>query len=386
MNQSILAERTQLPRDLWQAPDPHSARNNDDRLMLRALALAANGIHPHPNPRVGCVIVNDGNVVGEGWHRYAGESHAEIIALERAQGRTKGATMYVTLEPCTHYGKTPPCVDMIIKSGVNRVVIAMKDPHPVVNGSGIIALKNNGIEVTTGVCTQVAHKLNRGFCQRLTDGKPWVTLKTAVSLDGKTAMASGESQWITGLAARHDAHRLRASSAAILTGIGTVLKDDPQLTARLDDIERQPLRVIVDSRLSISPQARILQPPGRALLMTTSGNKRNAKHLSNDTVEIITCNSDSNRVDLHQVMRELVARETNELLVEAGPCLGGSLLMLGLVDQVVVYMAPDLLGTNARGMFDLNGVGRLLDKYQLVFQDAYMLGDDLRLSLNVLSG
>ena len=362
---------------------------DDERFMERALTLAAKGINTtHPNPRVGCVVVNDGAVVGEGWHRMAGEEHAEIIALGQAGKRARGATLYLTLEPCSHHGRTRPCVHALIKAGIRRAVIAMEDPNPLVNRAGISALRGAGIEVDLGVGKHSAQKLNRGFCKRILHGRPWVTLKMAVSLDGKTAMASGESQWITGPEARRDAHKLRAASSAILTGVGTVLRDDPQMTARPQEsgeMERQPLRVILDSNLSTPRQAKILRPPGRALIITTAGNDRDAELLSGDAVEVIPCRERAGRIDLQQVMTELADREINELMLEAGPRLSGNMLKARLVDQVVIYMAPDLLGNDARGMFNIPELETMADKYRLKFHDLRMIGEDLRLRLDIVA-
>ena len=392
----IGGEATALATD---EPQPSHAPGQDERFMARALALAAKGINTtHPNPRVGCVVVNDGAVVGEGWHRLAGQDHAEIIALKRAAKRAKGATLYLTLEPCTHHGRTPPCVTALIKAGIRRAVIAMQDPDPRVNGGGMEALQKAGVEVTLGVGKHAAQQLNRGFCQRILHARPWVTLKMAVSLDGKTALANGMSQWITSEAARRDAHRLRAASSAILTGVGTVLRDDPQMTARPNDdmgdtgdmggIERQPLRVILDSHLSTPRQAKILQPPGKTLIITTS-NEPDAEWLSGDAVEVIPCRPstsvNADGIDLQQVMTELAEREINEVMLEAGPRLSGNMLKARLVDQVVIYMAPNLLGNDARGMFDIPGLERMADKHRLAFRDVRMVGADLRLCLDIIA-
>lgn len=372
------------------APHPGAAPGrpvavDDARFMARALALAARGVNTtHPNPRVGCVVVAEGAVVGEGWHRVAGGDHAEIIALRQAGKRAAEATLYLTLEPCNHYGRTPPCTDAVVAAGIRRAVIALEDPNPRVDGGGVAALRRAGIEVTVGVGAQPAHRLNRGFCQRMSIGRPWVTLKMAASLDGKTAMSNGESQWITGPAARRDAHRLRAASSAILTGVGTVLRDDPRMTARLDGVHRQPLRVILDSRLSTPPQAKILHAPGAALIITTEAG--DPGHLRGAGAEVVTCGEHASRIDLRRVMRELAGREVNDLLVEAGPRLSGSLLKQRLVDQIVVYVSPDLLGNEARGMFDIPGLERIADRHRLAFGDVRRVGGDLRLTLDVVGG
>lgn len=367
------------------APPPEFGPGEDEHFMARALALAAKGINTtHPNPRVGCVVVHGGLVVGEGWHRFAGEAHAEIIALGQAGKRAHGATLYLTLEPCGHHGKTPPCVHALIRAGISRAVIAMEDPNPSVNGAGIAELRQAGISVTLGVGAASAHALNRGFCRRMLVGRPWVTLKMAVSLDGKTALASGESQWITSEAARRDGHKLRAASSAILTGVGTVLRDDPRMTARLEGIRRQPLRVILDSHLNTPPQAKILQPPGNALVITAHGNELEGG-LPGGAVEVIAGRERSGRIDLQQVMQELAEREINEVLLEAGPRLSGSMLKEKLVDRVIVYMSPDLLGDGARGMFDIPGLEQMDQRYRLAFRDVRRIGEDLRLSLDVVA-
>lgn len=361
--------------------------------MARAHALAARGINStHPNPRVGCVIVAGGEVVGAGWHRRAGGDHAEIIALRRAGKRAAGAAAYLNLEPCAHTGRTPPCADALIKAGIGRAVIAMPDPNPRVDGGGIAALRQAGIDVTLGVGAAAAAKLNRGFCARFAIGRPFVTLKMAASIDGKTALAGGESQWITGPDARRDAHKLRAASSAILTGVGTVLRDDPRMTARLggdgdggdgESAGRQPLRVVLDGNLSTPAAAKILRAPGRALIITADADAADARRLRGPAVEVMACRAHRGRIDLRQVMRELAAREVNELLVEAGPRLGGALLAHGLVDQVVLYLAPDLLGGGARGLFDLPAIESLADRRRLQFADARRVGRDLRLTLDV---
>jgi len=386
------------------SPTPPAARAAEDaRHMARVLALASRGVaSTHPNPRVGCVIVAAGEVVGEGWHRRAGGDHAEVIALRRAGARAAGATVYLNLEPCSHHGRTPPCADALIAAGVGRAVIAISDPNPRVDGGGIAALRQAGVDVTVGVGAAAAGILNRGFCARFTVGRPFVTLKMAASLDGKTAMADGESQWITAAAARRDAHKLRAASSAILTGIGTVLRDDPRMTARVDGdgaaagagdataagagdatAARQPLRVILDGNLSTPAHAKILRAPGNALVITTEGALDGAEALRAAGAEVIAARARGGRIDLAQVMRELAAREVNELLVEAGPRLGGEFLRRGLVDQVILYLAPDLLGNAARGMFDIPGLEAMADRRRLRFADARRIGRDLRLTLDV---
>ncbi|CAJ2376253.1 MAG: fused diaminohydroxyphosphoribosylaminopyrimidine deaminase/5-amino-6-(5-phosphoribosylamino)uracil reductase [Arenicellales bacterium IbO2] len=373
-------------------PESGQKSGADENFMARAHRLALGGVNTtHPNPRVGCVLVRDGEVVGEGGHQYAGEDHAEIIALRHAGKRAAGATAYLTLEPCIHHGRTPPCARELIKAGIARAVVAMEDPNPSVKSGGIAELQHAGISVRVGVGGNRARELNRGFCKRMTKGRPWVTLKMAASLDGKTAMASGESRWITCEAARRDVHRMRAACSAILTGAGTVLRDDPAMTARPDgganaEDARQPLRVILDGNLSTPPQAKILRPPGNALVITTAGNDRDAELLRADNVEVITCRARAGRIDLRQVMEELAAREINELLVEAGPRLAGSMLQLQLVDEIVLYVAPALLGADASGMFGIDGLETLADARALTgisFRDVRRVGADLRITLEV---
>lgn len=357
---------------------------DDHRFMARALKLAEHGIFTtHPNPRVGCVITKNGVVVGEGYHRFAGEAHAEVIALKQAGKYAKGGTLYVNLEPCCHHGRTAPCTDAIIKAGINRVVIAMEDPNPLVNRAGISALQKANISVETGINHDRAMRLNRGFIRRIVDKKPWVTLKIAISLDGKTAMKSGESQWITSEPARLDAHRLRAASSAILTGIGTVLRDDPAMTARIPEVERQPLRVILDSRLSTPVDAQILNAQGKVLIITAPSTLNDSPLYPQKNVEVIGVPMKGGSIDIQEVLLELGRREINELMLEAGSRLSGAMLEQGLVDELVVYMAPDLLGSDARGMFRIPGIEEMSDKHILEFSDIRTVGRDIRLSLRI---
>lgn len=361
----------------------------DEKFMARALRLARRGMHSaHPNPRVGCVLVRDGEIVGEGFHRRTGEDHAEIIALKNAGKNAAGACAYITLEPCTHDGRTPPCARALIKAKIARAVVAMEDPNPRVKRSGIAALHNAGIQVDVGVGAEQARKLNRGFSKRMTQKRPWVTLKMAASADGKTAMAGGESRWITCEESRADAHNLRAQSSAILTGVGTVLRDDPRMTARPGgaESERQPLRVILDSNLSTPPGAKILQPPGGALIITIARNDRDAATLLAENVEVTACAEHAGRIDLREVLRELAAREINEVLLEAGASLCGSMLQQQLVDEMILYVAPALLGESAAGMFAIKGLESLADARQLgefSFADVRRVGSDLRVTLQV---
>ena len=358
---------------------------DDHRHMARALRLAARGLYTtDPNPRVGCVLVKDGRVVGEGWHKVAGGPHAEINALGQAGAAATGATACVTLEPCCHQGRTPPCTVALIKAGVRRVVYAMQDPNPRVAGEGAARLQAAGIEVEPGVLAEDARRLNPGFDRRMRTGRPWVRCKLAMSLDGRTAMASGESQWITGVAARADVHQLRARSSAILTGIGTVLADDPALTARLaDDMEtnfRQPLRVVLDSRLRLPPTAQLLGLPGATLVVTGVAADTAPAHLVSDAVSVVTVPMGSGRLDLAAVLQELGSREINEVHVEAGATLSGALLQAGLVDELVIYMAPHLMGDTARGLFALPGLDRMADRIQLAITDIRAVGQDWRIT------
>ena len=350
----------------------------DLEFMARALQLAEQGLYSTtPNPRVGCVIVNDGLVVGEGWHRRAGEAHAEVHALRAAAGKASGATAYVTLEPCSHYGRTPPCADALIAAGVTRVVAAMQDPNPTVSGNGLARLSTSGIVVGCGLLTSAAEELNIGFVSRMTRGRPWVRMKLATSLDGKTALENGASQWITGAAARQDGHRWRARACAILSGIGTVLADNPQLNVRDVETSRQPLKVVIDSRLELPLDARLLAT-GEVLLVTVSADLEKANALRERGVEILNLPNASGNVDLPELMQELGRRGINELHVEGGYRLSGALVAAGLVDELLLYQAPCLIGDAARGMLDMPSLLSLENKQQLTIRDVRMVGSDLR--------
>ena len=357
----------------------------DRRHMIRALDLARRGLYStDPNPRVGCVIARGGHVVGEGWHRYAGEPHAEIHALAAAGGDSRGATAYVTLEPCRHTGRTGPCTRGLIEAGVAKVVAAMPDPDPRVAGQGFAKLSEAGIEVEAGLLEASARALNRGFVSRHERGRPWVRCKLAATLDGRTATAAGESRWITGEAARADVHRLRAQAGAILTGIGTLLADDPRLDARLEDTGRPappmrpPMRVIVDSRLRTPPAARVLSAPGNVLIATTGDAGRRGA-LVEAGAEIVPLPDAGGRVSLPALMAALAGRGVNEVHTECGPVLAGALLESALVDEIVVYLAPALLGGAARGMFTLPGVTAMRDRIGLEITGVSRLGADLRI-------
>ena len=346
--------------------------------MARALRLARKGLFSTtPNPRVGCVIVNDGTIVGEGWHRKAGEAHAEVEALRIAGSAARGATVYVTLEPCSHHGRTPPCAEALIDAGVARVVAAMEDPNPQVAGRGMAMLVAAGISAQCGLLAAEAGDLNVGFVSRMSRGRPWVRLKLAASLDGKTALLNGASQWITGPAARQDGHRWRARACAILSGIGTVRDDDPQLNVRGVATERQPHKVVVDSRLELSPEARVLAG-GNLLLATAVENDSKANALRARGVEVMRLPDGNGKVDLAALMAELGRRGVNEVHVEGGGRLNGALLRDGLADELLLYLAPCLIGDKARGLFDLPELTSLDGKRRLVVRDMRMVGGDLR--------
>jgi diaminohydroxyphosphoribosylaminopyrimidine deaminase/5-amino-6-(5-phosphoribosylamino)uracil reductase len=351
----------------------------DHAAMARALQLAARGLTTtSPNPRVGCVIVRDGATVGEGWHVRAGEPHAEIHALRAAGSAAHGATAYVTLEPCSHFGRTPPCADALIEAGVARVVSAMEDPNPLVAGRGIARLRAAGITTAYGLLADEARELNIGFVSRMTRGRPWVRLKVAGTLDGKSALNNGVSQWITGTAARRDGHRWRARACAILTGIGTVREDDPQLSVRDVPCARQPLRILVDARLEVSPQARILK--GEPILIATaSADVARIETLRAAGHELVFAANAAGKVDLGALFCMLGERGINEVHVEAGFKLNGSLLREGCVDELLIYLAPTLVGDAAQGLFNLPALTRLEGATRLDIRDLRRIGPDLRL-------
>jgi len=360
-----------------------TTHGEEHRHMARALQLARRGLYTaDPNPRVGCVLVRDGRVVGEGWHARAGEPHAEIHALRAAGADARGACAYVTLEPCCHYGRTPPCTRALLEARVAQVVAAMHDPSPGVSGRGLRELAAAGIDTRVGVLAGAAEALNPGFVSRLRRGRPYVRVKLAASLDGRTAMASGESQWITGREARRDGQRLRARSSAIVTGIGTVHADDPALTVRLDAAEsehRQPLRVVVDPRLEMSPEARMLARPGSTVVVAAVPEPGRLRRLERAGAEVVALPDRRGRVDLTALMRWLATREANEVLVESGAGLAGGLAQAALVDEVVLYMAPTLLGDRARALVRLPGLERLADAVALEIEDVRAVGADWRI-------
>ena len=357
---------------------------NDHACMAEALRLAKKGLFTvRKNPRVGCVIVREGGIIGRGYHAKAGQPHAESNALADASGPIDGSTVYITLEPCAHVGKTPPCTEALIAAKVARVVVAVQDPNPLVSGKGLASLRQHGIETHCDVMPEEAHELNKGFFKRMCTSRPYVTVKSAISLDGKTALANGKSQWITGVPARHDVHRLRARSCAILSGIGTVMADDPQLTARLsskaqDEQEHveQPLRVILDTRLRIQDSARVLHAPGKALVYTCSQDAERIDRLRSENVEVVALEQPS--IPLDDVMRDLGAREINEVFVEAGATLVGSLLGQGLADEFIVYIAPHLIGESGRGLAILPSISDMQARLGLRIEDITQLGDDIR--------
>lgn len=358
--------------------------------MALAIQLAWRGLYTcAPNPRVGCVLVKEGRVIGQGWHQKAGEGHAEVNALAdvavTGQGaQLKGATAYVTLEPCSHFGRTPPCCDGLIKAEVAEVVIAMQDPNPLVAGEGIKRLRSAGIKVVCGVLEQEARALNPGFIKRMEQGFPLLRCKMAMSLDGRTAMASGESQWITGRAARQEVQRLRARSCAIVTGIDSILLDDSSLTVRAAELDlpdaeliaqRQPLRVVVDSNLRIPLSAKILKQPGHTLLVTANQNENSQAAIAHCGVDVLCLPGNDGRVDLEALMRYLAKQQCNEVLLEAGSRLAGSALQAKLIDELRIYMAAVLMGSDARALFDLP-IQTMADKIALKIQQIRAVGDD----------
>lgn len=359
--------------------------NSDHAYMARALELARKGLYStHPNPRVGCVIVRDGDVVGEGWHARAGEPHAEVHALRQAGERARGATAYVTLEPCSHHGRTPPCADALINAGVARVVAAMQDPNPQVSGNGLLRLMHASIAVQSGVLEAEARVLNAGFIKRMEHGLPFVRVKLAMSLDGRTAMASGESQWITGAAARSAVQRLRARSSVVVTGADTVLADGARLTLRESELglnpeqtfmalSRQPQRVLIDGRLRVPLHVPFFQA-GAAMVATCAAASARFRYLD-DGHELLAVPGSNGHVDLRRLLLELAGRGANEVLVEAGPRLAGAFARLGLVDEYQLFVAAKFLGSSARPLLDLP-LARMADAPALKIVDMRAVGDD----------
>lgn len=354
---------------------------SDQQAMALALEWAAKGMFiTTPNPRVGCVIVKEGRIIGVGSTQPAGQAHAEVQALRDAAARgedLRGATAYVTLEPCSHFGRTPPCANGLIEAGVGRVVAATTDPNPLVAGKGLAKLQEAGIAVQSGVMEQEARELNIGFFSRMERGKPWVRMKAAASLDGKTALHNGASQWITSQAARDDGHWWRARACAVLTGIGTVKEDDPQLNVRAVETPRQPRRIVIDSRLEINPNAKILQGGGTWIVCAVSDPTKETL-LREQGAEIILLPNASGKVDLPALMLELGRRQINEVHVEAGFKLNGSLIRENCVDELLLYLAPSIVG-DAQGLFDLKALQSLEQKRPLHFHEVRQVGTDLRI-------
>ncbi|WP_397377006.1 bifunctional diaminohydroxyphosphoribosylaminopyrimidine deaminase/5-amino-6-(5-phosphoribosylamino)uracil reductase RibD [Pseudomonas sp.] len=359
--------------------------NSDHAYMARALELARKGLYStHPNPRVGCVIVRGGEVVGEGWHARAGEPHAEVHALRQAGDRARGATAYVTLEPCSHHGRTPPCADALINAGVARVVAAMQDPNPQVSGNGLLRLMHAGIAVQSGVLEAEARVLNAGFIKRMEHGLPFVRVKLAMSLDGRTAMASGESQWITGAAARSAVQRLRARSSVVVTGADTVLADGARLTLRESELglnpeqtfmalSRQPQRLLIDGRLRVPLHVPFFQA-GAAMVATCAAASARFRYLD-DGHELLALPGSNGHVDLRRLLMELASRGANEVLVEAGPRLAGAFARQGLVDEYQLFVAAKFLGSSARPLLDMP-LARMADAPALKIVDMRAVGDD----------
>lgn len=362
----------------------------DEYYMAQAITLAKKGWYStQPNPRVGCVLVRDEAIIARGWHQFAGQGHAEVNALAQLTDKTRaqGATAYVTLEPCSHFGQTPPCSNALIDAGVARVVIAMVDPNPLVSGNGVQRLREHGIVVKTGILEDAARALNPGFIQRMLQQRPKVRCKMAMSLDGRTAMASGESKWITAAAAREDVQRLRAESSVIFTGIGTVLADDPSMNVRADKyalngILRQPDRFIVDSRLRMPLQAKMLDLPGTTHIVTVQAcdfeSQQKQQALLARGASVHTLDADKS-ISLTSVMSLMAELQYNDVLLEAGATLTGAMLQAELVDELIIYMAPHLMGSEARGLFNLPGLDSMAQRINLNIQDIRAVGRDFRI-------
>ena len=366
--------------------------DTDNQFMQRCLTLAELGKYSaRPNPMVGSLSVKDGSVIAEGWHEKAGCDHAEIMVLKHAGSQAKGSTLYVTLEPCSFTDKTGPCCDALIEAGIGRLVYGMLDPNPQVLGTGLERIRSAGIVVDGPVLEQDSFSLNPGFIKRMRHGLPFVRCKLAMSLDGRTAMASGESKWITGPEARKEVQRLRAMSGAVLTGIETIVKDDPGLDVRTDKIScEHPLRVIVDSSLRISSQAKTLQLPGEILVATATSSEKllidKKRDLGNDKVSIFSCANDEGKVDLEKLLRYLAKeKQCNDVLLESGAELAGAMLEAGLVDEIITYIAPKLMGSDARPLFNLSGMASMSDQIQLETLEMAMVGKDCRMRSRVIN-
>jgi diaminohydroxyphosphoribosylaminopyrimidine deaminase / 5-amino-6-(5-phosphoribosylamino)uracil reductase len=360
--------------------DPVIWSDADRRAMTRAIELARRGQYTtDPNPRVGCVLVKDGVVVGEGWHQRAGGPHAEAHALQVAGLTARGATVYVTLEPCDHHGRTPPCSQALIDAGVARVVHALEDPNPLVAGKGAVRLRAAGIAVDAGLMQAEAAALNPGFLKRMRHGMPYVRVKVAASLDGRTALASGESRWITSRAARQDGQLGRAMSSVVLTGVGTILADDPALNVRIEESDRQPLRVVLDSQLRTPSDSRVLQREGKVLILGTTDHADRRRSLERQGAEVLIVPAREDRPDLAAVLHLLAERGANEIWVEAGATLAGSFVRERLFDELVLYVAPCLLGGDARPLLQLPALASLDERMTLRFAECRNVGDDLRI-------
>ena len=374
--------------------------NSDEYYMAQAIVLAKKGWYTsHPNPRVGCVLVRDDQIIAQGWHKYAGQGHAEVNALAQIKpGETaRGATAYVTLEPCSHFGQTPPCSNALIEAGIKRVVAAMADPNPLVAGNGLKRLRDHGLEVKSGVLASEARALNPGFIQRMASQRPRIRCKMAMSMDGRTAMASGESQWITCADAREDVQRLRAESSAVLTGIGTVLADDPSMNVRSQRYAfagRQPERVILDTRLKMPLAAKMLALEGQTVILTTQEpligssvqNKSQELEQRGAIIHYLATKqqADGRHLSLVEVMSVMTQRQYNDVLLEAGATLTGSMLQAGFVDELIIYMAPHLMGSEARGLFSLPGLNAMSERINLTIQDIRSVGKDYRITAEPL--
>lgn len=360
---------------------------SDREHMARALQLAERGLcTADPNPCVGCIIVKDGKIVGEGWHQFAGEAHAEVNALAAAGKAAQGAVAYVTLEPCCHVGRTGACTEALHAAGISRVVFAVDDPNPKVAGKGAEWLRQQGIEVSSDLLAEQSAALNAGFWSRMQRKRPRVVSKLATSLDGRTALANGDSHWITGTEARRDVQRLRACSSAVLTGVATVLADNPSLNVRAPEYEdcKQPLRVILDSKLRTPPRAKTLSLPGKVLILTVSDAPEKSAALTAAGAEVVVLGAEHGRVSLTAVLALLAEREINTVLVEAGAILNGGFLQQGLLDEVVVYQAAHVLGGNSHGMFALDELKDMSQRPSLALNEVRRVGADLRLSYRVL--
>ncbi len=358
---------------------------NDHFYMAEALRLARKGEYSvRINPRAGCVIVKNEKIIGSGYHVVYGQSHAEVNALDSVKESAEGATVYVTLEPCAHQGNTPPCVEALIHSKVARVVAATEDPNPLVNGKGLKKLQEHGIEISCNVLKKEAQELNKGFFKRITTHLPYITTKSAISLDGKTALASGESMWITGEEARYDVHKLRARSCAILTGVGTVVADDPQLTSRLSEDDSkglvQPIKVILDSTLRIPLTANVLHSTSNVIIYTLSQDEDKLRALQKENIEVLQVEKFKGHVNIEMVMRDLANRGVNEVLIESGPTLIGNFIESSMVDEMIIYLAPQLLGCSDFSLANIYSITSMQDRIDLKIIENKMIGRDIKLT------